>query len=301
LAGGVGAAKLLTGIAKLVDQKELTIIGNTGDDIDLHGLHISPDLDIVAYTLTGIVDEEKGWGISGDTFNCLDSLRAFSGFEWFNLGDKDFATHIFRTELLRQGYSLTDATQRICAALGLKAKILPMTDSRFETQIMTPAGKMHFEEYMVKRKATDQVLGVEFLGVEDAEPAAGVLEAISDSQRVIVCPSNPVVSIGTVLSVKGIREALKKTRAVKVGVSPIIGGKPVKGPADRLLRGLGHEVSAFSVAKLYSDFLDVFIIDSADVAEKAFIEQLGLKVEVTNTLMRRLEDKIQLAKIALEA
>ena len=154
---------------------------------------------------------------------------------------------------------------------------------------------------MVKRKATDQVLGVEFLGVEDAEPAAGVLEAISDSQRVIVCPSNPVVSIGTILSVKGIREALKKTRAVKVGVSPIIGGKPVKGPADRLLRGLGHEVSAFSVAKLYSDFLDVFIIDSADAAEKAFIEQLGLKVEVTNTLMRSLEDKIQLAKIALEA
>jgi LPPG:FO 2-phospho-L-lactate transferase len=299
LAGGVGAAKLLVGIARVMDPKELTIIVNTGDDIQLHGLNISPDLDIVAYSLAGIVDEEKGWGIKGDTFNALDVLKKFTNNEWFNLGDKDFATHIFRTEQLKKGKTLTEVTQEICAVLKLTANILPMTDEKFETRIVTKEGTMHFEEYMVKRGAKDEVLGVEFFGAENAKPAAGVLEAIQNSEQVIVCPSNPVVSIGTILSVKGVRDVLKQTSARKVGVSPIIGGMPVKGPADKLLRGLGREVSAFGVAELYADFLDVFVIDVADASEKHRIERLGVKVKVATTLMRTLEDKVHLAKVVL--
>jgi LPPG:FO 2-phospho-L-lactate transferase len=299
LAGGVGAAKLLTGLSKIVDQKELTIIGNTGDDIELHGLHISPDLDIAAYSLAGIVDEEKGWGIKGDTFHCLDSLKRFSSNEWFNLGDKDLATHIFRTAQLEEGCSLTEITKKISTALGLKATILPMTNEKFETRIETQVGTIHFEEYMVKRGAKDDVLGVEFFGSEKARPAPGVLEAIESADLLIICPSNPIVSIGTILSVKGIRHALKQATGRKVGVSPIIGGVPVKGPADKLMRGLGLEVSAFSVAELYADFLDTFIIDTADALEKTKIEELGMKVKVTNTLMKKLEDKINLAKIVL--
>jgi LPPG:FO 2-phospho-L-lactate transferase len=300
LAGGVGAAKLLTGLSKIVDQKELTIIVNTGDDIGLHGLHICPDLDIAAYSLAEIVDEEKGWGIRGDTFHCLDALKRFSGNEWFNLGDKDLATHIFRTSQLRDGRSLTEVTARIGTALGVKATILPMTNEKFETRIKTKEGTIHFEEYMVKRGAKDAVLGVEFFGVEKANPAPGVIEAIENAELLIICPSNPIVSIGTILSVKGIRDAIKRAAGRKVGVSPIIGGLPVKGPADKLMRGLGLEVSAFSVAELYADFLDTFIIDAADALEKTGIEKLGMKVKVTNTLMKKLEDKINLAKIVLE-
>ncbi|MCW4010891.1 MAG: 2-phospho-L-lactate transferase [Candidatus Bathyarchaeota archaeon] len=301
LAGGVGAAKLLTGLAKTVSQKDMVVIGNTGDDIELYGLHISPDLDIAAYSLAGVVDEAKGWGISGDTFHCLDELKRYTGFGWFNVGDRDLATHIYRTNLLRQGYTLTEVTQKICAALGVTAKILPMTDNKFETRITTKDGTMHFEEYMVKRGAKDEVLNVEFFGAETAKPAAGVTEAIAEAERVVVCPSNPVVSISTILSVKGIREALRETAAGVVGVSPIIGGLPVKGPADKLLRGLGREVSAFSVAEMYADFLDFFIIDRVDAAEKSRIEKLGVSVKVADIVMRSLEDKVRLANTVLQA
>ena len=300
MAGGVGAAKLLVGLAKIVDPKELTVIGNTGDDIELHGLHISPDLDIAAYSLAGIVDKEKGWGIQGDTFNCLNALKRFSGNEWFSLGDKDLATHIYRTNQLKNGRTLTQITSEISASLGLNTKILPMTDDKFETRIITKEGTMHFEEYMVKKGAKDEVLGVEFFGSENAKPAEGVVEAIETADLVVICPSNPVVSIGTILSVKGIREALKNTKAKIVGVSPIIAGAPVKGPADKLMRGLGCEVSAFGVAELYVDFLDSFIIDVADAPDKQRIERLGVKVKVMNTLMKSLEDKVRLAKAVLE-
>lgn len=301
LAGGVGAAKLLTGLIRVIDQKQLTIIANTGDDIELHGLHISPDIDIVSYSLAGVVDEEKGWGFRGDTFNCLEALRKLTGFEWFNLGDRDLATHIFRTEQIHSGKTLTEVTSEIASALGVKCRILPMTDSKFETRIVTNEGTMHFEEYFVKRGFRDEVLGVEFFGADEAKPADGVLEAIEKSELIIICPSNPVVSIGTILAVKGIRDALKKSKAKKVAISPIIAGRPVKGPADKLLRGLGCEVSAFGVAKLYADFLETFIIDFADASEKERIEeQLGIEVKVMNTVMRTLEDKVQLAKAVLE-
>lgn len=300
LAGGVGAARFLTGLVKLVDPKDLSVIVNTGDDIELYGLHVSPDLDIVAYTLAGIVDEEKGWGIRGDTFHFLDALKKFNCETWFNIGDKDLATHMYRTVRLKEGLGLSKITSEVSHALGLKTTILPMTDDKFESRIITRNGSVHFEEYFVKNGSVDEVLGVEFPGADAAKPAAGVIDAIKNAELVVVCPSNPVVSIGTILLVKGVREALKQTNAQVVAISPIIAGAPVKGPADKLLRGLGLEVSAFSVAKLYADFLDTFIIDTADASEKNRIKQLGVKVKVTNTIMKSLADKVRLAKTVLE-
>jgi len=301
LAGGVGAARFLTGLLKIVKEEDVYVIVNTGDDIDMFGLHISPDLDIVTYTLARIADEEKGWGIKGDTFEGLGMLKKLGLDTWFNLGDKDFATHIYRTNLLKKGLTLSQVTDEICNSLGIKVKILPMTDDKFETRIRIEEGLVHFEEYFVKRAAKDKVLGVEFAGSETAKPSPKVIASILNAQTVVICPSNPVVSIGTILSVDGIRDALKKTSARIVGVSPIVAGSPIKGPADKLLRGLGLEVSAFAVAKLYADFLDAFVIDNVDADEISRIQQLGIKVKMTNTIMRNLEDKIQLAKVALEA
>jgi LPPG:FO 2-phospho-L-lactate transferase len=301
LAGGVGAARFLTGLVKLVEEEDVSVIVNTGDDINMFGLHISPDIDIVAYTLAGIVDEEKGWGIKGDTFQCLEMIKKLGLETWFNLGDKDFATHIFRTNLLNKGFTLSQVTDQICHTLGLKVTILPMTDDKFETWIKIEEGLIHFEEYFVKRQAKDKVLGVEFVGAAQAEPSPKVVDSIINAEMVVICPSNPIVSIGTILSVNGIRDALKETNARVVGVSPIVAGAPIKGPADKLLRGLGFEVSSFSVAKLYADFLDTYVIDIKDVEEKNRIERLGIKVKMTDTVMKSLEDKVRLAKTVLES
>jgi len=299
LAGGVGAARFLTGLTRLVREEDLSVIVNTGDDIELFGLHISPDVDIVAYTLAGIVDDEKGWGIRGDTFQCLEMLKKHGLDAWFGLGDRDLATHIYRTDRLKQGFTLSQITDEVCRSLGLKVKILPMSNDKFETRVRTSDGSMHFEEYFVKRQAKDEVLGVEFVGAATAKPSPGVLEAIFDAEVVIVCPSNPIVSIGTILAVNGVRDALRRTSARVVGVSPIVAGLPIKGPADKLLRGLGFEVSAFGVANLYSDFLDTFVLDAADVSQKERIEKLGLEVKVTNTLMNSFERKVELARVVL--
>ena len=299
LAGGVGAARFLTGLTKLVKAEDLSVIVNTGDDIELFGLHISPDVDIVTYTLAGIVDEAKGWGIRGDTFRCLDMLKKHGLDAWFGLGDRDLATHLYRTHRLKQGFTLAQITDEVCDVLGLKVKILPMTNDLFETRVTTREGSMHFEEYFVREHAKDDVLGVEFVGAAAAKPSSGVLDAILDADTVVVCPSNPVVSIGTILSVSGVRDALRRTNAKVVGVSPIVAGLPIKGPADKMLRSLGLEVSAFGVAKFYSDFLDEFVIDTKDAEKKDAIEKLGVKVKVTNTLMKSLEDKVALAKVVL--
>lgn len=300
LAGGVGAARFLTGLIQLVKPEDLTVVVNTGDDAEFFGLHISPDVDIVTYTLAGIVNDVTGWGVKGDTFECLGMLKRFGEIDWFNLGDRDFATSILRTKLLKAGFSLSQVSAKISSDLGLRVKILPMTDGKLSTYVQTPDGVMHFEEYMVKRAAQDAVLGVNFVGMDMVRPAVGVVESILSSERVILCPSNPIVSIGAIFSVPGIRESLRETKARKVAISPIIAGVPVKGPADKLLHGLGVEVSAFGVAKLYVDFLDVFVIDSLDVAEKSRIEQLGLKVVVTDTLMKDLPTKVALAKVVLD-
>jgi len=300
LAGGVGAARFLSGLVRVVPEKELTVIVNTGDDIELYGLHVSPDLDIVSYTLAGIVDEEKGWGIRGDTFRCLEMLKCF-GFEpWFNLGDKDLATHLYRTSLLKRGFKLSEVTAEISRALGLKVRVLPMTDDKFETWVTTATGSMHFQEYFVKRGGTEAVSGVKLVGAEDAEAAPGVVESILGSELIIVCPSNPVVSIGTILSVKGVREALRRSEARKIAISPIVRGAPIRGPADKLMKGLGLEVSAYSVASLYRDFLDVFILDVADEAEKMKVERLGIRAVAAKTLMRTLRARVELAKTVVK-
>ena len=301
LAGGVGAARFLTGLTQVVPQEEVTVIANTGDDIELFGLHISPDVDIVAYTIANVVDEAKGWGIRGDTFQCLDMLKEHGQDTWFNLGDRDLATHIYRTNRLTQGATLSQITREICNNLGLKINLLPMSDDKFETQIRTKQGTVHFEEYFVKQQFKDEVLGVNFVGATTALPAPGVLDAIMDAEKIVVCPSNPIVSIGTILSIKGVRDALRRTNARVIGISPIVGGVPIKGPADKLLRGLGLEVSAFSVAELYSDFIDGFVIDLVDASQKSRIEKLGINVSITNTLMKSLNDKVALAKVALQA
>ena len=297
----MGAARFLQGLVNTASPEDVIVIVNTGDDIDLHGLHICPDPDIVMYTLAGVVDEEKGWGFHEDTFNCLDTLRKY-GFEtWFKLGDKDLATHICRTQLMKSGLPLDHVTQRLCNALGLKVKILPMTNDKVTSRILTDAGEMHFEEYLVKRGATDRVLGVVFDGAETSHAAPGVVESIRDADGVVLCPSNPIVSIGPILAVNGVREALRETKAKVVAISPIVGGAVIKGPADRLMRGLGLEVSAYSVARLYRDFLDVIILDDIDIGEKERIEELNIEVVTANTMMRTLEDKIRLARVTLEA
>lgn len=300
LAGGVGAARFLQGLVKVVPEEEITVIVNTGDDIQLYGLHISPDLDIVTYTLAGMVDEDKGWGFDRDTFHCLEMLKRYGHETWFNLGDKDFATHIYRTFLLKQGLSLSEITDRICQALGLRLKIIPMTNDKFETRIVTDKGTFHFQEYLVKRHAKDNVINVLFEGVEEAKPTPRVIDSILNTSLIIVSPSNPIVSIGTILSVHNIRETLRKTKAKVVAITPIVGGAPIKGPADKLMKGLSLEVSAYSVARLYQDFVDVFILDYADRNEKKRIKRLGLQVIVTNTVMKTPKDKVGLARIVLE-
>ena len=284
LAGGVGAARFLQGLVNVISEKDITVIVNTGDDIELYGLHISPDPDIIMYTLAGIVDEEKGWGIRGDTFRCLDMLRRYGHETWFKLGDKDFATHIHRTHLLRSGLSLSEATKRLCQKLELRVKILPMTDDKFETKVVTAEGAMHFQEYLVKRRAQDEVIDVTFEGAEKAKPAPGVVDSILSADAVIICPSNPIVSIGPILSIKGVKSALEETEAKIAAISPIVGGSPIKGPADKLMRGLGLEVSAYAVANIYQDFLDNFVIDRVDRVEKERIERLGVHVVATEPL-----------------
>jgi LPPG:FO 2-phospho-L-lactate transferase len=301
LAGGVGAARFLQGVIKVVPPENVTVIVNTGDDMVLYGLNISPDIDIVTYTLAGIVDEEKGWGIKNDTFSFLEQMRRYGYDTWFNLGDRDLATHVNRTMLLEEGHSLSEVTRIHCEALGIKTSILPMTDDKFETYIETCEGLFHFEEYLVKRKSMDPVLGVQFNGASSAMPAPGVIESIEDTDIILIAPSNPIVSIGTILSIEGVKEALIKTDARIGGVSPIIGGAPVKGPADKLMMGLGYEVRASSVAGLYRDFLDYFVIDSIDKGEAGKIRKMGVNVSVTNTVMKTLQAKISLAETTLKA
>ncbi len=299
LAGGVGAARFLQGLVKIVPPEELTIIANTGDDISLYGLHISPDLDILTYTLAGIIDERKGWGIDGDTFHCLRNLEKYGWATWFQVGDRDMATHLYRTYRLKEGANLAEITDEICQSLKLQVKILPMSNQQVQTMIKTDKGLLHFQEYLVQRGMKDTVQAVHFKGIEKAKPAPGVIESIQHAERIIICPSNPIVSIGSIISLQGIKKALIKADAKIVGISPIIQGAPVKGPADKLLKGLNYEVSSFSVAEIYQPFMDIFIIDIKDENEEARIQNLGIKTIKTDTLMTTLQNKIDLAKVAL--
>ncbi len=301
LAGGVGAARFLEGLARVTPPASITVIVNTGDDIDLYGLRISPDLDIVMYTLAGVVDPTQGWGMQGDTYHCLETLKRYGHDTWFLLGDRDLATHIHRTQLLAQGYTLSEVSDQIRRSLGLETRFLPMSNERVTTRIRTPDGSLHFEEYFVQRRASDPVQAVEFAGIEAAHPAPGVLEAIAEAEAIILAPSNPIVSIGVILAVPGIRAALRETPAPVVAISPIVGGAPIKGPADKLMSGLGLEVSARGVAECYRDFVDTLIIDQVDAALAPAIEAQGQRVIVMDTIMRGLPEKEALARAALAA
>src|SRR2546427_13240015 len=301
LAGGVGAARFLQGLVQVVPQERLTVIVNTGDDRDFYGLHVSPDLDIVMYTLSGIVDEAHGWGIRNDSYNTMQQLTSYGNEDWFLLGDRDLATHIHRTNLLRQGKPLSEITEELRKQFGLTLRIFPMSDQEVTTHIQTPVGLLHFEEYMVKRKCADAVLDVVYVGASESRPAPGAVDVIKDAEAILIAPSNPIVSIGSILAIPGIHDALHEASGMIVAVSPIIGGAPIKGPADKLMSGLGMEVSAVGVARCYRDFLDVMIIDQQDAQLVSEIEDLGIPTVTTNTIMHNSEAKAALAREVLEA
>ena len=300
LAGGIGASKLLLGLAGVMPPEDITIIANTGDDIEMFGLRICPDIDTVTYSLAGVINEQTGWGLKDDTFECLQWLERYGEASWFNLGDRDLATHIFRTAELRKERSLTEVTGRIRESLGVRSAILPMTDAYTPTRVVTEDGEMHFQEYFVRRRCEPRVREIRFDDIESAQPAPGVLSAVLEADAVIICPSNPFISIGPILAVPGVREALEKTRATVIAVTPIIGGRALKGPAADMLRDLGHERSAAAVAAMYSDFLDVFVVDEVDASMAAQISSLSLSGVVTNTVMNTLEDKRRLARTVLQ-
>ena len=300
LAGGVGAAKFLQGLVEVVDPQELTIIGNTGDDIDLHGLHISPDLDIVTYTLAGISHAEQGWGIQGDTFHAVEMLGRYGHPTWFNLGDYDLATHIHRTERLRHGWPLSAITDEIRRSLGVVPRILPMTDQRAETMINTDEGMLHFQEYLVQRRMEPAVRGVLYDGIEVAVPAPGVCEAIREADGIIIPPSNPIASIGTILAVPGIRQVLAARHGRLVAVSPIVQGATLKGPADKLMLASGYEASALGVARYYGKLLDGFVLDLLDVALTQAVQGIGIEVRAVNTVMSSPDARRALAKAVIE-
>jgi LPPG:FO 2-phospho-L-lactate transferase len=299
LAGGVGASKLLLGLYQEMDPRQLTIIVNTGDDIILHGLKISPDLDIVTYTLAGVVDQKKGWGLRAETFRALKHLAGFGRPNWFNLGDRDLATHIHRTAMLAEGKTLSQAADSIRTALGVKSRILPMSNSPIPTIIDSNEGPLHFQEYLVQRRTEPIVKGIRFAGVESAEPAPGVLEAIREADRILICPSNPLISIGPILAVPQIRDELRMHKEKVFVVCPIVAGKSLKGPSDKMLAQLGHQPTALGVAKLYADFTASFIIDPADKSQAPAITALGMRVVILPTIMKTLAQKRNLARALL--
>ncbi|HEY0753585.1 MAG TPA: 2-phospho-L-lactate transferase [Ktedonobacteraceae bacterium] len=301
LAGGVGAARFLQGVVQVIPQEEITVVVNTGDDREFYGLHVSPDVDIVMYTLAGLVNEAQGWGIIDDTYHTMRQLTAYGHEDWFALGDRDLATHIHRTQLLRQGQTLSAITDDLRARLGLSLRILPMSDQLVQTHILTPDGLLHFEEYFVKRRCSDPVQDVQFVGASAAKPAPGVLDALKGAEAILIAPSNPIVSIGSILAVPGIHEVLHEASGMIVAVSPLVGGAPIKGPADKLMSGLHMEVSAVGVARYYRDFLDVMVIDQQDAHLLAAIEDLGIPALATDTIMRDAPTKAALARVVLEA
>lgn len=300
LAGGIGAARFLCGLVRVVAPGDLTVVANTGDDITLHGLHVSPDLDTITYTLGGGVHPEQGWGREGESFTVADELeQRYGASRWFTLGDRDLATHLVRTEALRAGEPLSAVTARIAAAWRLPFTLLPMTDDLVATRVRTTDGReLHFQEWWVGERAASEVAAVWLEGAEAARPAPGVAEALAEADVVLLCPSNPVVSIGTILQVPGIRAALAEARVV--GVSPIVGGKVVRGMADKLLPAVGAEISALGVARVYADLLDAWVIDHADEHLADAVRDLGMAVAVTDTIMR--DDRVTefLATVCLD-
>ncbi len=301
LAGGVGASRFLRGLVRVVDPTRLRIVINTGDDREFYGVHVSPDVDIVTYTLAGMIDDEKGYGLAGDTHHIVDTLGALGREAWFRLGDRDYAHCLYRTQRLAEGEGLTAITDRVRRHLGVEAELLPMSETPCPTYVELRGGRrVHFEDYLARDGAPDDVVRVDLGAAEAAAPAPGVCEALRGADCVLVCPSNPVVSIGPILALPGVRGAVADSRARVVGVSPIVGGAPIKGPADRLLRGIGAEVSALGVARLYRDWVHGFVIDERDAALAPEIEALGMRVATIDTIMRTPEVSAALARCALD-
>jgi LPPG:FO 2-phospho-L-lactate transferase len=297
LAGGVGAARFLDGLTRVIAPERVFIIGNTADDAEVHGLHISPDLDTVTYTLAGLANPQHGWGVRGDSFRCLEALGRLGADTWFQLGDLDLATHLYRTERLRQGATLSAVTSEITRALKIRSTLIPMSDQRVRTRICTPSGELEFQTYFVKRRARDRVTAMHFAGASEASPAPGLLEAIAEAEAVILCPSNPFISIGPILAVPGIRAALQRRRDKVAAISPIVGGRALKGPAARMMKSMGHRASAAQVAKLYQDFASVFVLDAIDGKQTAQVKALDMRPVVTNTIMHGLRERKSLARV----
>ncbi len=303
LAGGVGAARLLRGLIEVVPPDAITAVVNTGDDVVLHGLHVSPDLDTVMYTLAGAISRERGWGLEGETWAAMEALRRYpSRLSWFSLGDRDLATHLFRTQRLQDGASLSTVTAEIAGAWGISVTVLPMSDDRVETLMdVEDEGEIGFQEYFVRLGHAVSVRGVRFRGVETARPAPGVLEALGTAEVVVICPSNPIVSIGPVVAVPGVRDAVVARRERVVAVSPIVAGAALKGPADRLLAELGHEVSVVGVARLYAPLAATLVVDEADAALAGGVEAEGMRCVVAETVMRGAAEAAALARVVVEA
>jgi LPPG:FO 2-phospho-L-lactate transferase len=300
LSGGTGGAKLAHGLQQVLAPGELSVIVNTGDDLELFGLHVSPDLDSVLYTLAGLVDPVRGWGVAGDTDRALTMLERFGEETWFWIGDADLGTLVRRTAQLRRGASLTQVTDDMAAALGIPSQILPATDDRFRTRVLTDAGDLEFQRYFVERGQKDEVRGVSFEGADDARPTEAVLSALRDAELVVIGPSNPIVSIGPILAVPGLREAVRAAPGRRVGVSPIVAGRALKGPTDRMMASLGHEVSAVGVARLYAGLLEAYVLDEADADLADAARALGMDAKVTQTVMHTDADRATLARFLLE-
>ncbi len=299
LAGGVGGAKLVVGLAHCLQPGELVVAVNTGDDDEFHGLHVSPDLDTMMYTLSGLSNPEMGWGLEGDTFSALAMLRRYGVETWFNLGDRDLATHIRRTQLLGQGQTLSEVTAQLCAALEIAHPIAPMSDQPVRTVLETADGRLSMQEYFVQRRAQPEVSAVGYLGAAEAVPSPALAAALSEARMLVVCPSNPALSVQPIVEVAGMRERLASFPGLRVAVSPIVGNDAVRGPAGRIMAGLGQEVSAVGVARVYRDFCDVLVIDRQDEALAPAVADAGVRPVVTNTIMESLEDRIDLAQTIL--
>lgn len=301
LSGGVGGAKLALGLARTLAPEQLTVVANTADDFEHLGLHIAPDLDTVMYTLSGLADPERGWGLAGETWHCLDAVSRLGGDDWFRLGDRDLATHLHRSGLMRAGFSLTDATRALCQALGVAQRLLPMSDQPVRTLVMTDQGELPFQHYFVREQCRPRVIGFRFAGIEEARPQPELLALLTNPElaAVIICPSNPFVSVDPILALAGLRDTLRASTVPVIAVSPIVAGAALKGPAAKMLAELGRPVSAVAVADYYADIVDHFVLDERDATLADDISALGMQVHVTPTIMQSLEDRERLARSVL--
>ena len=301
LSGGTGGAKLVQGLACLVPPENLTIVVNTADDVEWWGLHVSPDVDSILYALAGSLSTERGWGLQGDTFRCLERMSGLGQPSWFRLGDLDLATHLARTNMLHAGMTLSAATAELAHRMGIHSRVLPMSDDRIATRVETPQGTLNFQEYFVRERHQVEVRAVHFESADKSKPAPGLLESIAAAEAVIFAPSNPVTSIGPILAVPGVRDALRHTTAPIAAVSPIIGGEAFSGPAGTLMKRKGWPSTIAGVAQAYEDFLDILIVDLEDHADADHLREGGLHVLCANTVMKSMQDKQELARFTLHA